>query len=229
MIILKKYLELIYRITFIIVSGISIMLHFKLNDGDYNTHEFSFFTVQSNIFCFVMMITLLIKYYVGKDTCSKWLIYFKGMALSAILCTFLVYHFAESRNKYQLLVIGIFGIPSKDLFAHYLTPFMFVLDWLIFQPKGYFRWWHVLGWLAFPLIYFFSFVTRCCCNEASAFINVAKYPYFFLDYETLGMGKFMNYIFVLAIIIIAENTLIVMIDKLMYKYSLKKHSIDKNV
>ncbi len=197
-------------------------MHFSLNDGDYNAHEFSFFTVQSNIFCFVVMCVLLIKYFMGKDTCSRCLTYFKGMALSAILCTFLIYHFAECRINYPLNVIGIFGLPIKTLFSHYIIPFMFLLDWIIFQPKGHFKWWHTVGWLAFPLMYFLGFITRCNCNPASAFINVQKYPYFFLDYETLGIGKFCNYIFVLLIIIFAENTLIVMLDKYMKKLSKKK-------
>lgn len=224
---MKKNIELIYRIIFIILSGLSIGIHFSLNDENYNAHEFSFFTVQSNIFCFVIMCVLLIKYFMGRDICSKCLIYFKGMALSAILCTFLVYHFAECRIKYPLSVIGVFGLPVKTLFSHYITPFMFILDWLLFQPKGHFKWWHIAGWLAFPLTYFISFITRCCCNSASAFVNVQKYPYFFLDYETLGVGRFCSYIFVLLIILVAENTLIVMLDKFMYRISKKRAAASK--
>lgn len=222
MIILKEKLVLIYRIVFIIISGITIGLHFDINDGDYNMHEFSFFTVQSNIFCFIMMCVLLVKYFLGRDVCSKCLMYFKGMATSAILCTFLVYHFAESRVKYPLLTIGIFGLPAKTLLSHYIVPFMFILDWILFQPKGYFKWWHVAGWLVFPLLYFLSFVTRCNCNPASAFINVQKYPYYFLDYETLGVRTFCHYILLLFVVIVAGNILIVMLDKYMIGSSDKK-------
>ena len=219
---MKKNLELVYRIAFIIVSGISIMLHFSLNDGDYNAHEFSFFTVQSNIFCFIVMIVLLIKYYNKKDIYSEWLIYFKGMALSAIICTFMVYHFAESCNKYPLMTIGIFGLPYKDLFAHYLTPFMFVLDWLLFQPKGHFQWKQIATWLVFPLSYFAGFMTRCYCNPDDAFLNVEKFPYYFLYFETLGTVRFIHYILLLAVILIAENTLIISIDKFLYRVKQKK-------
>jgi hypothetical protein len=188
-------------------------MHFDMADGDYNTHEFSFFTVQSNIFCLVIMCVLLIKYFMGKNICSKALIYFKGMALSAIVCTFFVYHFAECRIKYPLFSIGIFGLPIKTLFSHYIVPFMFVLDWILFQPKGYFKWWHIAGWLAFPLSYFLGFLARCGFNSPSAFVNVEKYPYYFLDYETLGVQQFCNYILILFIIMIAENIIIVTLDK----------------
>lgn len=39
---MKNKLELFYRITFIIICGIGIFIHFDLNDRDYNAHEFSF-------------------------------------------------------------------------------------------------------------------------------------------------------------------------------------------
>lgn len=226
---MKKYIELIYRIIFIIVSGICVGVHFNINDEYYNTHSFSFFTVQSNIFCLIVMCILLIKYFWGRDVCSRSLVYFKGMALSAIICAFLVYHFGECRVKYPLLTIGIFGLPITTLLSHYIVPFMFVLDWILFQPKGHFKWWHIAGWLIFPIIYFVSFMTRCCCNPASAFTNVQKYPYFFLDYETLGTRQFCSYILLLLVIIIAENTLIVIADKFMAKQlTYKLNRVKKN-
>ena len=40
---IKTNFELIYRITFIIVSFIGIIIHFDINDKNYNTHEFSFY------------------------------------------------------------------------------------------------------------------------------------------------------------------------------------------
>lgn len=224
---MRKYIELIYRMIFIFVSGICIGIHFNINDGDYNAHSFSFFTVQSNILCLVVMCILLIKYFWGRDVCSRSLVYFKGMALSAIICTFLVYHFGECRIKYPLLTIGIFGLPITTLLSHYIVPFIFILDWIIFQPKGYFKWWHIAGWLAFPLMYFISFITRCCCNPASAFENVEKFPYFFLDYETLGFKQFCGYILLLLVVMTAENILIVIADKFMAKQLTCKLKLNK--
>lgn len=210
---------MIYRILFIIVSGICVGIHFNVNDEYFNAHSFSFFTVWSNILCLIVMCILLIKYFWGRDICSRSLVYFKGMALSAIICAFLVYHFGESVVKYPLHTIGIFGLPITTLLSHYIVPFMFILDWILFQPKGYFKWWHIAGWLAFPIIYFLSFITRCYCNPDSAFENVEKYPYFFLDYETLGVKTFCGYILLMLFIMVAENVVIVMLDKWMVKYS----------
>ncbi len=187
-----------------------------MNDEYYNIDAFSFFTVQSNIFCLIIMCILLVKYYLKKDILSRSLIYLKGMALSAIICTFFVYHFATAVVKTPVLPSGMFSLSFTSLLSHYIVPFMFIFDWILFQPKGYFKWWHVGGWLVFPLTYFISFLTRCHCNPASAFKNVKKYPYFFLDYETIGVADFCGYIGLLLIIIILENTLIVVLDKFMW-------------
>ena len=220
---MKKRIELIYRIFFIIVCGICVGIHFNINDEYFNSHSFSFFTVQSNIFCLIVMCVLLIKYFSGINLCSHSLVYFKGMALSAIICAFLVYHFGEGRFKYPLFSIGIFGLPITTLLSHYIVPFMFMLDWILFQPKGYFKKWHIAGWLAFPIMYLISFITRCCCNANSTFNNVPKFPYFFLNYDTLGIKQCCLYIFVLLIIILAENILIVVADKFMAKRSCNRH------
>lgn len=221
---IKKNFELIYRIIFIIISLVGIIIHFDINDRDYNTHEFSFFTIQSNIFCLVVMCILLIKHFSKKDERSKLMIYFKGMALSSIICTFLVYHFAECRIVYPIYEKGLFSIPLESLLAHYIVPLMYVLDWLIFQPKGYFKFQYTITWLAFPLFYILCFFTRCRCNEPSAFINVPKYPYFFLDYETLGYFKCFSYIGILLGIFLMINTLIVFADYLMFKFFSKKNN-----
>ena len=157
---MKNKLELFYRITFIIICGIGIFIHFDLNDRDYNAHEFSFFTLWSNIFCLVFMCVLLIKHFRGKDTLAKSLI----------------------------------------------------LDWILFQPKGLFRWRYAVTWLLFPLVYIISFFIRCKCNSQAEFINVPKYPYFFLNYEKIGTEKCMIYIFMLVVIFFGINLMMIFID-----------------
>ena len=151
------------------------------------------------------------------------MMYFKGMGLSCIICTFLVYHFAECRVVYPIYVKGLFSIPLESLLAHYVSPLMYVLDWILFQPKGYFKFYHIFTWLAFPLFYILCFITRCCCNAPSAFLSVPKYPYFFLDYETIGYFKCLSYILVLMGILLAINAFIVAADYLMYRFSNKKY------
>lgn len=223
---MKTNFELIYRITFIIICMTGIIMHFDINDRDYNTHEFSFFTIQSNIFCLVVMCILLIKHFSGKNKTSELMVYFKGMALSSIICTFLVYHFAECRIVYPIYENGLFSIPLKSLLVHYIIPFMFLFDWILFQPKGYFKFYYIILWLLFPYFYISCFFTRCHCNDSSAFINVPKFPYYFLDYETLGYSKCFGYIGLLVFVLLIINILITTTDYLLYKIGI--HKSDSN-
>jgi hypothetical protein len=219
---LKGKIELIYRIAFIIICATGVFIHFDLNDKNINIHEFSFFTLWSNIFCLVFMIVLLIKHFSGQNTRSHILIYFKGMALSCITCTFLVYHFSGSKiiNSYDHMTP--LGLPLESILAHYVVPFMFILDWILFQPKGLYKWSHIFSWLLFPLVYIICFFTRCRCNNPEAFKYVPKYPYFFLNYENIGFKMCLCYILVLLVIFIAINVLIVLVDKLLYRRAKEK-------
>ena len=218
---MKRIFELIYRILFIIICAVGIFIHFDLNDRDYNAHEFSFFTLWSNIFCLVFMCVLLIKHFIGKDTRSKCLIYFKAMALSSIICTFLVYHFSEYKIIMSTNKPFILGLPLESIIAHYIVPFMFIADWIFFQPKGLFKWHYIFTWLTFPFVYIVCFFTRCQCNSPSEFVNVPKYPYFFLDYECIGMGKCFFYILMLLLIFVCINLLIIFTDKFLAKIKSK--------
>ena len=57
-----------------------------------------------------------------------------------------------------------------------------------------------------------QFFIRCKCNSQAEFINVPKYPYFFLNYEKIGTEKCMIYIFMLVVIFFGINLMIIFID-----------------
>lgn len=219
---MKKRIELVYRVLFVIICAIGVFIHFDLNDRDLNAHEFSFFTVWSNIFCLIYMCVLLIKDLRDKDIMSKRMIYFRGMSMSSILCTFLVYHFSESKIIMTNNKIIFLGLPIESIIAHYIVPAMFIIDWLLFQTKGVFRKRYIFTWLMFPLVYILCFFLRCKCNNQEEFANVPKYPYFFLDYEEIGFLKCLFYIFVLLLIFISINTLIIFIDNMLGKNKKRK-------
>lgn len=229
MIILKKYIEIVYRLIFISVCGLGIGFHLDFYDNQYNMHAFSFFTVQSNIFCLIVICILLIRHWSGSNTGSRFLIYIQGMSLSAIVCTFLIYHFAEGRIKYPLLTVGLSSLPPATLFAHYIVPPLYILDWILFQSKGVFQKKYIVEWLAFPLIYFASFLTRSNCNPLSAFYKSKKYPYFFLDYETLGVTNFLGYLFMILVIMLVVNLFIYLLDHWMGHFFPEKIDCKKSL
>ena len=200
--------RLLFRLFLLLVCGISIVLHFKIDDAYFNFTEFSYFTVQSNIFCFIMMSVLVIKEWTHKDFSKPVYLFFHGMATSAILSTAYIYHFCESVNKYPLKTQGIFSIPAMDLFGHYIVPVLCVMDWFLFVPKGQLRRGYIFQWMAFPIFYLLCFLSRCNFNPETTFEKVEKYPYFFLNYERLGPLYFCKYIFYISIIMLTINTLL---------------------
>jgi hypothetical protein len=68
-----------------------------------------------------------------------------------------------------------------DVLLHYVTPAMFVLDWLVFVPKGQVPWRTVVTSLVFPLIY----VVWTLVHGA----QTNWYPYPFVDVANLGFEK----------------------------------------
>jgi len=92
-----------------------------------------------------------------------------------------------------------------NLVVHYIIPVAFVLDWLMFTPKGRLRWIDPAKWLAFPLVYGLWTVIH------GALIH--WYPYFFIDIGALGWGRaLLNYGFLLAFFLIV-GLVIVTIDR----------------
>ncbi len=215
---MKKYIKLIYRISFIIICAIGIFIHLDFQDKNHTLYELSYFTVQSNIFCLIFMCVLLIKSFTGKNILTQKLLYFKGMALSSILCTFLVYHYADGKIVHYSSGNGLFGLPIESLIAHYIVPLMFLLDWLFFQPKGHFKLSFIFTWLAFPLTYLLFFFTRYLLNHPGNFDTVFKFPYFFLDFETLGINICLTYIIILAGVFVSINALVFLSDNYLFHF-----------
>ncbi len=82
-----------------------------------------------------------------------------------------------------LLLLRKLSPPGSILLAanvllHYVIPIMYVVDWLVFVPKGTLRWSQALNWLTFPLLY-----------AVYTFIHgglTGFYPYFFINVSRLG-------------------------------------------
>jgi hypothetical protein len=64
---------------------------------------------------------------------------------------------------------------------HYVTPPLFVLDWLLFVPKGEIGWRNGIGSLAFPLVYLGWTLAQGAYG--------GWYPNPFLDVLELGYGR----------------------------------------
>lgn len=222
------YISLIYKIIFLLVCGYGLCLHISPVSIDYNIRMFSYFTVLSNSLCFIMTLIFVIKeikYKIKQPAASKEFLlsfaytkrysFFKGMSLMAILLTFLIYHFMVAKYKYPLLYNNILTLPTKDLIAHYTAPFLYILDWLLFQPKNLNNVKSPIYWTAYPLAYLATIMFRAFWMPHESILYLKKFPYFFLDIRVLGIRKFTIFMVLILTAIIAIGYAILGVEKLM--------------
>jgi len=221
------YLSLIYKIFFCIICGYGLLLHISPNDTFYNIHMFSYFTVLTNLFCFLINLYFIItdiRRKIKHNSTTPYKPYYsdlytfvKGMALMGIILTFLVYHFMVAKYKYPLIQNNILQLLPMDIIAHYVVPLMFVLDWLLFQPKNIIPTAAPLLWLLYPYTYLVTIMTRAFCFPRDSILYLTEFPYFFLDVITLGPNVFIIFILLITFVILAISYGIIGIEKLFCK------------
>ncbi|MEG2109896.1 MAG: Pr6Pr family membrane protein [Clostridium sp.] len=109
---------------------------------------------------------------------------------------------------------GIAKIESYIL--HGFAPVAFVADWIIFGEKGKYKYKDIKVWVIFPIIYLFVALIL------GKIIGV--YPYPFLDLNSITIGGFLNYLVYLIIAFIGLSFIIVLIDKIFFKFGIARNA-----
>ena len=92
----------------------------------------------------------------GRPTPSASLTRIKGAVTTAILLTFFVY----------LVLLMPTATPEQfwrvqNFALHFIAPILVILDWLLYDAKGHYRWFEPLTWTVLPLIYMtFALITK---------------------------------------------------------------------
>lgn len=88
---------------------------------------------------------------------------------------------------------------------HTVMPLAFVLDWLLFVPKGRLRWIDPIKWLAYPLLYGVWTVIHGQ--------TVSWYPYWFIDIGALGWSRALANFGALLAFFLALGLVVVALDR----------------
>ena len=133
----------------------------------------------------------------------------KGAVTLYVAITGLVYHLVLDNPH------SGFAAPAVDRvlidaignqLLHTVVPLLAVLDWLVFDARGRFRWRYAGYWLAYPLAYLaFALVRGAIVDE---------YPYPFLDVDELGYRGVTITALVFAVAFWLLGLLFVLIDRL---------------
>lgn len=159
----------------------------------------SFFTTQTNVLANLAFLAPVLapRSWLGRWASSEGVRAAVAMYIAVVA---LIFHFILSATwkPEGLAALG-------NLVVHYIIPAAFVLDWLMFTPKGQLRWIDPVKWLVFPLAYGVWTVIHGQMID--------WYPYFFIDIGQLGWGAAMrNYALLLGFFLLV-GFVVVTIDR----------------
>lgn len=197
----------LYRAVFACVGWFAVALQYGVtlsenpdsSAGELTLNFFSYFTILSNI---LVALALTAPVVAPNSRPGRW---FAGEGVRAAMAMYIVvvgvvYHFllAPTWNPQGLALLG-------NSLLHYVMPAAFVLDWLLFAPKGRLNWKDPAKWLIFPLVY-----------GGWTLIHGALsgwWPYPFVDVGALGLGRvLLNFVGLLVFFLIV-GLIVVAIDR----------------
>ncbi len=210
--------SLVFRTVLVTISFIGIFINSRILDGTFNTELFVYYTHLSNILCLVVMSIVLVDNFKKVETpgYNEVIVKVKGATTMAILVTGVVYH----------LLLGDPSEPDfftlENIIVHYIVPFMFVLDWILFDKKKSFSLIDPLTWTAIPITYLVYALIRGAIVGPNADL---QYAYFFIDVNEYGYGGVFLWAIGLTVAFLLVGYLMWFIDKIVKEDNKIKISI----
>lgn len=164
-----------------------------------NVSYFSFFTVQTNI---IVALAALLPVVVPRSVPGR---IFDNPSVRTAIANYII----VVGVVYHILLAPLWNPEGLNLLSlvilHYITPAMFVADWLLFNENGETRWISSFRVLIYPAIYAAYSLTRGAMT--------GWYPYPFIDVADLGYAIALRNMAALAAAFIVLQLVLVGIDK----------------
>ncbi|MEA5050890.1 MAG: Pr6Pr family membrane protein [Oscillospiraceae bacterium] len=177
-----KPLSVLFKGAIALIGTACLLVQMGLLRGEFSLAPMRYFTLLSNLLCVIYSacaaVWLLRDPRRGGDEvfCPA----LKGIQLMGITVTGLIAHF---------LLAGNFTMGGPDALAirglHYVVPVLVLLDWLLFDRKGWMKPLSPLLWTVFPLAYF-ALALIAGAARLSDF-GGSRYPYPFIDVDARGL------------------------------------------
>lgn len=208
----NKCASVIFKFTALLTGLFGIIMK-CVAYGGINFTLFNYYTFVSNAVCMIYFISAII---FCIATCNKPVYSFipklKGAVVMCITLTLVIFHFMLANTLFTMD-----GSPNSfgNVMLHYVVPIMTILDWLLFDKKGSFNKLCPILWTVLPILYL------AYAMIASQFGNGigwnCRYPYPFLDVDTLGIKIVSLIILALAAAYILLGYIFYFIDRLLSK------------
>ena len=155
------------------------------------------FTYLSNIFMVAGFLLMLVLYN-SKGSLRH---YISASVLVAITVTGIVYNFV----LVPFAGATMFYIGMVNFITHALSTVLAIVNYFVFEKKGYYSFKHILVAMIFPAVYWVVFVS------IGGRINF--YPYFFMNPEQIGWVMVIVWFCILLAVFAAMGLLLVLYDK----------------
>lgn len=210
MIIKNKITSIIFKMTIFLSAFIGILIQSGLLNGNLNISIFNYYTLISNVLCMVYFFIdfiYLIKH--KKNIYPK----LKGTLTMGITVTGVVYHFMLSKTMFNM---GS-SLLISNILLHYIVPIFSVLDYILFDEFGNYNKRSPFLWVLIPDLYFLYVIIGVKIGIDFNLYQESRYPYFFIDVDTIGWFNVIKYVIILNILFIIVGYIFVLIDKKMKK------------
>lgn len=177
----------------------------------------SYYTLQSNIVCLIMFLGIIIAI-ISRNNYRTSNIYYllKGGSIMAILITGITYQIALAPNNFYMDASYTMQTERywANLLVHVVSPILVLLDYMLFDEKGNFKYYYPIIWLFLPLgyvIYVYSYSAR-----GGSFYGIGgsrEFAYIFLDYNQIGYSGVFKSIIIIAILILLVSYFFVFLDR----------------
>lgn len=176
----------------------------------------SYYTLQSNIVCLIMFLGIIIAIMSKNNYRTSIYYLLKGGSTMAILITGITYQIALAPNNFYMEVS--YTIQTErywaNLLVHIVSPILVLLDYVLFDEKGNFKYYYPIIWLFLPLGYVIYVYTYSARGGRFYGIGGSKeFAYIFLDYNQIGYGGVLKAIVVIVIVILMVSYLLVFLDR----------------
>jgi len=217
---------------FCIFISMAIGLAFTIDPDDFTGKgtTFLYFTTQSNIWigmtCLLFAVLMIIGLRSKKSLLKNWMFTVKFIFTVAITLTFLVMALLLTPEMIAS-GHGDYLFTPGNLFPHYVTPILAVIDFLLNDTGWQNRWTHSIFAAIMPVYYLiFAFI---CSFSGVVFSGGENVPYFFLNYDKLSWFGFTSrgpgvfwWILILTIFVIGMGIGYIAANRQMKKTKLAK-------
>ena len=210
----RKIISICYKMftIFSLIAGIFLNLS--------NTYSIralmSYYTLQSNVICLIAFIIVLTLELLDRQYKTDIYYLIKGGLVITIAITAIIYHIALAPGGFQMdaLQNSISNKMLANFLVHTVSPLLVLVDYILFDEKGHFKFFYPILWLIQPLNYVVYVYTYS--NLGGSFYNIGgsrQFAYFFLDYNELGYMGVLKWLLIIILGILIISEILVILDK----------------